>query len=82
MTMMDDGSNPTDLNALAQAAAAGDQGAAAQILERIRDDVYGLALRMLAHPADAEDAAQEILTIVLTHLGSFRGDSALRTWNV
>jgi RNA polymerase sigma factor (sigma-70 family) len=35
---------------------------------------------MLGHPADAEDAAQEILVIVLTHLGSFRGESAFRTW--
>jgi RNA polymerase sigma factor (sigma-70 family) len=35
---------------------------------------------MLGHPADAEDAAQEILVIVLTHLASFRGESSLRTW--
>src|SRR5258708_24462471 len=35
---------------------------------------------MRGHPADAEDAAQEILIIVLTHLGSFRGESALTTW--
>jgi RNA polymerase sigma factor (sigma-70 family) len=35
---------------------------------------------MLGHPADAEDAAQEILIVVLTHLGSFRGESAFRTW--
>lgn len=35
---------------------------------------------MLGHPADAEDAAQEILVVVLTHLGSFRRESALWTW--
>lgn len=35
---------------------------------------------MLGHPADAEDAAQEIFVIVLTHLSSFRGESAFRTW--
>jgi RNA polymerase sigma factor (sigma-70 family) len=69
-----------DLNAAARAAAAGDKAAIVSILEAFQDDVYGLALRMLGHPADAEDAAQEILMVVLTHLGSFRGESSLRTW--
>jgi RNA polymerase sigma factor (sigma-70 family) len=63
-----------------QAASGGDKEAAQAVLEAIRDDVYELALRMLGHPADAEDAAQEILVIVLTHLSSFRGESAFRTW--
>ena len=31
-------------------------------------------------PADAEDATQEILIRIVTHLGSFRGDSAFTTW--
>ncbi len=69
-----------ELTARAQAASSGDREAAGEILEAVADDVYELALRMLGHPADAEDAAQEILVIVLTHLGSFRGESALSTW--
>ena len=69
-----------DLTGSARAAAAGDKLAARAVLDAIQDDVYGLALRMLGHPADAEDAAQEVLVIVLTHLGSFRGESAFRTW--
>jgi RNA polymerase sigma factor (sigma-70 family) len=69
-----------DLAERARAAAAGDKEAAGDILDAVQDDVYGLALRMLGHPADAEDAAQEILVIVLTHLASFRGESSLRTW--
>jgi RNA polymerase sigma factor (sigma-70 family) len=69
-----------DLAERARAAAAGDKRAAEAIVTAIQDDVYGLALRMLGHPADAEDAAQEILVIVLTHLGSFRGESAFSTW--
>ena len=72
-----------DAAALAEqvrAASAGDKAAARNVLEAIRDDVYELSLRMLGHPADAEDAAQEILVIVLTHLSSFRGESAFRTW--
>jgi RNA polymerase sigma factor (sigma-70 family) len=74
------GALPLDLTECARAAAAGDKAAARTLLDAIQDDVYALALRMLGHPADAEDAAQEILLIVLTHLGSFRGEGALRTW--
>lgn len=70
----------TDLAELARAAAGGDKAAASAFLEGIQDDVYELALRMLGHPADAEDAAQEILVIVITHLGSFRGESSVKTW--
>jgi RNA polymerase sigma factor (sigma-70 family) len=69
-----------DLNERVHAAAGGDKSAAGEVLDAIADDVYELALRMLGHPADAEDAAQEILIIVLTHLGSFSGKSSFRTW--
>ena len=74
------GALAADLAEKAKAAAAGDKAAAEEVLAATQDDVYALALRMLAHPADAEDAAQEILVIVLTHLGSFRGESSFRTW--
>jgi RNA polymerase sigma factor (sigma-70 family) len=63
-----------------RAATAGDKAALAVVLDAVQDDVYELALRMLGHPADAQDAAQEILLIVLTHLASFRGESAFKTW--
>lgn len=42
--------------------------------------MYELAVRMLWHPADAEDATQEILVRIVTHLGSFRGESRFSTW--
>ena len=35
---------------------------------------------MLAHPLDAEDAAQEILIKVITHLSTFRKESKFMTW--
>jgi len=69
-----------DLTDRARAAAGGDRAAALDVLDAVQDDVYGLSLKMLGHPADAEDASQEILVIVLTHLSSFRGESSLRTW--
>ncbi len=42
--------------------------------------IYNLALRMLQVPADAEDATQEILIRLVTHLGQFRAESAFTTW--
>jgi RNA polymerase sigma factor (sigma-70 family) len=42
--------------------------------------IYNLALRVLAHPQDAEDATQEILIKAVTRLSSFEGRSSLRTW--
>jgi len=58
----------------------GDQNSLEELVRNIQDLVYGLALRMLSHPADAEDATQEILVKVVTHLGSFRQESAFTTW--
>ncbi len=58
----------------------GERTALEEIVRRIQDRVYGLALRMLYLPADAEDAAQEIMIKVITRLGSFRGESRFETW--
>jgi RNA polymerase sigma factor (sigma-70 family) len=58
----------------------GDQDALESIVRGIQDRVYGLALRMLGYPADAEDAAQEILIKIVTRLGGFRQESKFTTW--
>jgi RNA polymerase sigma factor (sigma-70 family) len=73
-------SDETTLRGWAAGAAAGDREAAERLLAAIQDRVYRLAVRMLGHPEDAEDATQEILIVVLTHVGSFRGESAFSTW--
>lgn len=69
-----------DLNALAYSAVQGDREALESLCLEVRDPVYRLALRMLGSPHDAEDAAQEILVQVVTHLGQFEGRSQLMTW--
>src|SRR5439155_4801058 len=51
------------------------------LVTAIRHDIYNVAVRMLWHPADAEDATQEILIRIVTKLGTFRGDSGFRTWS-
>ena len=81
--MPDSGSGTTRgeaLEALVTRAQGGDRGALESVVRAIQRDVYGIALRFLWHPQDAEDAAQEVLIRVVTHLGSFRGESAFRTW--
>lgn len=58
----------------------GDKNALEKLIVQIQDKIYGLALRMLYHPSDAEDASQEILLKIVTHLGTFRGESSFSTW--
>ena len=70
----------TTLEDLVQQAKDGNRDALESLVGRIQDRVYGLALRMLGFPADAEDAAQEILIKVVTRLGSFRRESKFTTW--
>lgn len=66
--------------ALARRAADGDRDAVAALVRVLQRDVYALALRMLWHREDAEDATQEILVRVITRLGQFDFKSRLRTW--
>jgi RNA polymerase sigma factor (sigma-70 family) len=72
----------TDLTTqdLVSKAKQGDKQALDGLIRAIQDRVYGLAIRMLCHPADAEDATQEILVKIVTHLSDFRQESAFTTW--
>ncbi len=65
---------------LIEKAAAGDKTALEMLLSGIQDMVFNLSLRMLGSFHDAEDASQDILIRVMTHLSSFRGESAFTTW--
>lgn len=58
----------------------GNSDALESLVLEIQDRIYGLAIRMLWHPEDAEDASQEILVKIVTHLGSFRFESSFDTW--
>jgi DNA-directed RNA polymerase specialized sigma24 family protein len=70
----------TEDRTLVAQAASGDRDALQALVERHQTWIYNIALRMLAHPQDAEDAAQEILIKALTRLSSFEGRSQFRTW--
>jgi RNA polymerase sigma factor (sigma-70 family) len=70
----------SDLETFVSMAREGDKKALEELVLRIQDKIYGLALPMLYHPSDAEDASQEILLKIVTHLGTFRGESSFSTW--
>jgi RNA polymerase sigma factor (sigma-70 family) len=67
-------------HALVSEARAGDRDALEALIGRHQGWVYNIALRMLFHPADAEDATQEIMLKAVTSLASFEGRSGFRTW--
>jgi RNA polymerase sigma factor (sigma-70 family) len=70
----------SNIESLASTAKEGDRKALEELVLKIQDNIYGLALRMLYNPSDAEDASQEILIKIITHLGTFRGESPFNTW--
>ncbi|MCI8799298.1 MAG: RNA polymerase sigma factor [Lachnospiraceae bacterium] len=69
-----------ELQDLVSKATAGDKKALETLVAGVQDIVFNLSLRMLGTFADAEDATQDILLKMITHLSSFRGDSSFTTW--
>ncbi|NBH15818.1 RNA polymerase sigma factor [Lachnospiraceae bacterium] len=69
-----------ELKILVGQATAGDKKALETLVAGMQDIVFNLSLRMLGTFADAEDATQDILLKMITHLSSFRGDSSFTTW--
>lgn len=59
---------------------AGDESATYSLVEEHRGLVYGLCLRMLGHPQDAEDATQETLLRMLRSLHRFDQTREFRPW--
>ena len=62
------------------AAKNGDRQALEQLIRRHQTWIFNLALRMVWRRDNAEDATQEILLKIVTHLASFEGKSSFRTW--
>lgn len=69
-----------ELLELVQKATAGDKKALEMVLVSVQDLVFNLSLRMLGTFPDAEDATQDILLKLITHLSSFKGESSFSTW--
>jgi RNA polymerase sigma factor (sigma-70 family) len=75
----DTASDREDLEMVGRARS-GDGAALDCIIRCHQEWIYNIAIRMLFHPQDAEDATQEILIKIMTRLASFEGRSGLRTW--
>jgi RNA polymerase sigma-70 factor (ECF subfamily) len=58
----------------------GDADAFAILVERHRDRVYRVCLRVTGDGEEALDASQEAFVSALRHLDRFRGDAAFTTW--
>ena len=76
---MDKNTNQQIPDLIAQATA-GSRDALEAVIGGVQDLVFNLSLRMLGSFPDAEDASQDILLKVITHLSEFKGDSAFSTW--
>lgn len=67
-------------NELVAQAIAGNKKALEDLTTLIQPRIYNLSIRMLKSPQEAEDASQEILIKIVTHLSDFRNQSAFTTW--
>ncbi len=72
--------NQKETSVLIDQAVEGDREALEALLTQVQDMIFNLSLRMLGTVPDAEDASQEILIKVMTHLSSFRKESSFTTW--
>jgi RNA polymerase sigma-70 factor (ECF subfamily) len=58
----------------------GSERAYEELIGRFQQPVYTLALRLLSSPDEASDVVQEVFLKVFRNIGSFRGQSSLKTW--
>lgn len=50
------------------------------LVSRYQQPVYNLVYRLMDDPGDASDVVQEVFLKVFRNVGSFRGNSSLKTW--
>lgn len=65
---------------LIERARRGDHASYGQLVERYKDAIYRLAYRILRHPGDAEDAAQDAFVRAYVALDSYNPQYRFYTW--
>lgn len=65
---------------LVTALARGSEDAYEILIQRYQQPVYSLVCRLMNDPGDAPDVVQEVFLKVFRSIGSFRGNSSLKTW--
>lgn len=74
------GEGPSESQSFLDRLRAGDAEAFEEMVRTYQHRVYGVALRMMRSPAEAEEVAQETFLRAHRALGEFRGDARLLTW--
>lgn len=69
-----------DIDPLISRCREGDRSAQFQVYKRYHKAMYNVALRIVQHPATAEDAMQEAFLRAFTRLDSFKGEVAFGAW--
>jgi len=67
-------------DALVTALSQGSEDAYEILIQRYQQPVYSLVCRLMNDPVDAPDIVQEVFLKVFRSIGSFRGNSSLKTW--
>lgn len=70
----------TEESALVEELRAGSEDAFAWLIARYHQPIYSLLARTVLDRADAADLTQEVFVKVFRKIGSFHGESSLRTW--
>ena len=70
----------TDDQRLAEALRAGEETAYETLIHRFEQPVFSIVSRLAEDPGDSADVVQEVFLKVFRNIGSFRGESSLKTW--
>jgi RNA polymerase sigma-70 factor (ECF subfamily) len=65
---------------LVEALRAGAEAAYETLIERFQQPVFNLVYRLMDDPSETSDVVQEVFLKVFRNIGSFRGNSSLKTW--
>jgi len=57
-----------------------DEPALEELLRRHQSKVYGLSVRMLRNPHDAEEVLQDVALVIFQKAGTFQGKAAVSSW--
>ena len=69
-----------DESALLDGLRGGVESAYEVLIQRYEHPVFNVVSRLMDDPSDAADVVQEVFLKVFRNIGSFRGDSSLKTW--
>ncbi len=72
--------NPKDDHYYIDKVKSGELSAFSYLVEKYRDMVYGLSLKMLKNTEDAEELAQDTFVKAFQSIGTYRGSSKFSTW--